>query len=234
MSGVIIEVPELGLVSETAEPAKRDIGLTARRVRGEREPSPEIRSKVLFGGPESARMKPRADEDSEISNRRDDADFWSVLMSLTLVPVEPEKLTSAWLRVDLVADRSGPAPIAFAMKPGRREEPVGVGSSRGVEATVSVLKGSGSSSHTYTLHEAEILALGHLRSDPGWQLSPSSGRRLHGDALFTLVAKVPRGNGGRGRVSFGATVEWTESRFLHRRPQEVSWEGPKPEEFSLT
>jgi len=231
MSDVTIELPELGLFAEQSAPAERDLGLVGLRRRGSEETPPEIRSRLVFGGPDPARMQARSDEGRDMADRRGDADFWSVLMSLTFEPEEPEVMESAWLRIDLEADGDGPAPIAFAMDPGRVEEPQDAELGGGLEANAQFAKLSVSAKRTYTLHEAEILALRRLRSDPGWEIFPSAGRPLRGQKDFILVVKAPKGATGRGRADFGAELKWTSGIF--RRSHEAKWESDETMEFEL-
>jgi hypothetical protein len=228
LTDATIEVPQLGLVAVMRAPRERSIELVPRRTRGH---TATVASRVSFGGPDTARMKPRPDEDRWLADRRENAVFWAILMSLTFEPVEPEKLTSAWLQVDLHGDGSGPVPIAFIMDPGRREEPMSVETSGNIEATVKVVKAGAATKRTYTLHEAEILAFNRLRSDPSWEITPSSGRPIKGGIDFVLVVKGNEGNGS-GHVRFGATIEWTESRLLRKHSFGVSWKGD-PAEFRL-
>jgi hypothetical protein len=232
MSDMTIELPELGLFAEHTRPAEQELALVGVRRRGSPEAPPEIRSRLSLGGPDPTRMKTRADEPREIADRRDGADFWSVMMSLTFEPVEPEAMESAWLRIDLEADGDGPAPIAFAMDPGRKEEGVQTELSGGVEANAKVVKLSGGAKRSFTLHEAEILALRRLQSDPAWEVYPSSGRPLRGQTDFELVVKAPAGTRGRGRATFGAEITWTSGTFI-RRTHEVTWEPQAAIEFEL-
>jgi hypothetical protein len=227
MRDMTIEVPELGLFAEQDVPAERELGLVGLQRRRSAD-VPAIRSRVVFGGPDPARMKTREDEAPEIADRREGADFWSVLMSLTFEPEEPEVMESAWLRINLEAIGGGPAPIAFAMEPGREEEGVQVEAGGGLEANAQFVKLSAAGKRTYTLHEAEILALRRLRSDPAWEVFPSAGRPLRGQKDFVLVVKAPKGVRGRGRADFGAEIKWTSGTFI-RRSHEVTWEAESME-----
>jgi hypothetical protein len=231
MNEMTIEVPDLGLVAETSPPVEHEIPLAVRRTRRTTEKPRTVMSTVLLGGPDCARMKPRDGEDPHLADRREDADFWSVLMSLTVSPGEGETLTSAWLKVDLSAPDGSP-PIAFAMQPSREEAGVELQAGAGADVDVKVAKLSGSVQRTYTLHEAEILAERRLRPDPGWTITPSSGRPIRGGADFVVVVKAPRGTRGSGQVSFGAEIEWVETGFLKRQRREVSWAGD-PATFAL-
>ena len=231
MNEITIEVPDLGIMRETSPPAEHEIPLAVRQTRGSAQAPRPIASTILLGGPDCARMKPRDDEDPQLSDRREGADFWSVLMSLTVSPGEDEALTSAWLKVDLSAPHGDP-PIAFAMEPSREEAGVDMQASGGAEVDAKVVKLSGSVQRAYTLQEAEILAERRLRPDPRWRITPSSGRPILGGADFVLVVKAPHGTRGTGRVTFGAEIEWTEAKFLRSTRHELKWDGD-PATFAL-
>ncbi len=200
-----IELPELGLVSQTT------VSVPAIRPMAPRAPAPsEIRSGVVLGGPDLARMRSRDDDDRHLADRRGGSDFWSVLMTLSIDPVEPETIRLAWLKVNLAADGGRPPPIAFAMEPAREEAGEQVERGGSAEATIKILKLGGAEKRTYTARHEEVLALNRLRSDPAWELTPSPGRPVR-PTDFVLVVKAPRGSAGGGTVSFGAEVVALES-----------------------
>jgi hypothetical protein len=223
MSGVTIEVPELGLSAASAALSERRMALEPRQTRGDGDIPVPIRSEVVLGGPDAARMQARGDDKAELADRRENDDFWSVLMTLTFDPVEPEIVASAWLRVDLSSRNDGVAPVAYAMEPDRQEDDVQRTQSEGAQATLKLIQISGSTARTYTVHQAEVLAKRKLRSDPAWDFMPSQGRPISGGIDLTMVVKAPKGTSGRGVVTFGATIEWQEGLF--RRSHEVSWAG---------
>lgn len=232
MSQIRIDVPELGLTHEATPPAEHLLDFDVRRTRGRGGHGRAIASKVSLGGPDAARMRPREDEDPAMADRRAGSEFWSVLMSLTIEPAEDETLASAWLQVDLAATGGGTPPIAFAMQPSRQEAGVDVQAGGGAEVNAQVLKISGSAQRSYTIQEAEVLALRRLQSNPAWEITPSAGRAIQGGADFVLVAKAPTGTRGTGRITFGAEIEWVESGFLRSHRGEVSWSGD-PVSFTL-
>ncbi len=228
MDTLTIDLQELGLVGETTVSSPVARSLAPRVTRGSGTATAEIRSRVVFGGPDLARMQPRGDDDRHLAERWADSEFWSVLMSLSIEPQDPETITSAWLKVELTASDGGPPPIAFAMEPSREEASEQVERSGSAEATIKVLKLGGGETRSYTARHDEVLALNRLRADPAWELAPSPGRPLR-PTDFVLVVKGRRGAAGSGRVSFGAEVEWREKIFKHH---EVGWAGDAVE-FSL-
>lgn len=231
MSPVTIEVPELGLIAESAVLSERRLALQPRQTRGDDGAPVSIRSEVVLGGPDTARMQARDADDAKLADRREDDDFWSVLMSLTFDPVNPETVASAWLRVDLSSHGDGVAPVAYLMKPDRQEDDAQQTRTGGGQATLKLIQISGSAAHTYTVHQAEVLARRKLRSDPAWDFRPSQGRPIDGGIDLAMVVKAPKGTSGQGVVTFGATIEQKDGLF--RRPHEVLW-AAEPVEFDLS
>jgi len=176
-------------------------------------------------------MHARDDDDGRLADRRGDNDFWSVLMTLTFDPVQPETVVGAWLRVDLSSQGGGVAPVAYAMEPDRREDDEQRTRTGGGQATLKAIQISGSAAHTYTVHHAEVLARRKLRSDPGWDFRPSQGRPIGGGIDLAMVVKAAKGTLGKGVVTFGATIEWTEG--VLRRSHDALWAG-EPVEFDLS
>jgi hypothetical protein len=229
MESTRVELPELGLVGEAPVSPPIDRLLAPRVTRGAPSVPPTIKSHVMLGGPDIARMRPRDDDDRHLAERWADSDFWSVLMSLSIDPKEPESVTSAWLKVRLKATDGGTSPIAFAMEPSREEAGEQIERSGTAGATIKVFKLSGGVKRSYTARHDEILALNRLRSDPAWELAPSPGRPLR-PTDFVLVIKARKGAAASGTVSFGAEVDWRSGLF---RRCEVTWPGEQVR-FSLT
>ena len=224
MDEILIELPELGLSTSLRGREPERVPLAARQLKSGDE-AHDVRSRVLIGPPDVALMRPRADEDPSVTDRREGFDFWSVLMTLSFVPEDPEAFAAAWLRVDLSADAPAQAPVAFSMSPNLKEETVAVENSVGITGGPPVLKVSGSTKWGYGVHEAEVTAFNRGRPDPAWELAPSTGRELRGGRDLLLVVKAPKRGRGRGRVAFGANVEWEESKLFGRRRQDVTWRG---------
>ena len=222
-----IELPELGLVGETSASQSAPHALAPRVTRGDQE-QPTIRSRVVLGGPDLAQMLPRSQDDPNLADRRGNNDFWSALMTLTIDPVEPETVVSAWLGVELASDDGNP-PVAFAMLPSYEGADVQVEQDFSAEATLKVLKIGGGEKQTHTARIDEVRALNRLRSDPAWELTPSPGRALH-PTDFVLVIKSAHGSAGRGTVTFGAELAWRTGIF---RKHEVSFSGD-PITFSFS
>lgn len=217
-----IELPELGLASETTVSPGREIALAPRLTRGDGETA-DIKSTIVLDGPDVAKMQPRQGEDANLADRRQNSDFWSVLLSLTLLPKDGETLTSAWVRVDLGAADVGEPPIVYSMIPGRQEASEDIQTTESAGANVKFFNVDGSRQTTRTVQHAEVLALYRLSSNPSWELTPSPSHNLNGPTDFVLIVKSPKGSSGSGAVSFGADVEWQEG--LLRRHHEVSWAG---------
>ena len=222
-----IELPELGLAADAATSRVRELALTPRVTRGGSRnggnEKVEVKSRIVLSGPDLALMKPRAGEDPKLADRRDNSDFWSMLMNLTVEPKEPEMLTSAWVRIALTGAGGGPAPTAFAMDPGRQEVGTEVQKTTTAGVALKVLDLGRSKQETNTVENAEVLALELYSSQPGWELRPSPSHDLRGPTDFVLVIKSPQGSSGAGKVSLGAVVEWEQG--LLRRKHEVSWVG---------
>ena len=218
---VKVEVPDLGLVGTTSRSASwRAMPLYAHelpnrkqlsswphgllsRFRFRRNREYEMASTILLGGPDAAQLQPRPDEDPHLADRRQGAEFWSVLMTLSVDPAPEERIRSAWLSVDLRAV-SGESPTAFHLDPGRREEGTSIEQTGQAEAALKPIKVSGGIKRSWVHYQVEILSRNRLRSDPRWEIAPSPSRFIDGDQDFVLVVKVPNGTiEPSGRVAFG-------------------------------
>jgi hypothetical protein len=222
--GVKVEIVELGLIGEAQRSAMRETHLKppppvrampgCLRLPGRKSAPRPMTSAVLLGGPDCARLQPRPEEDAAIADRRQGAEFWSVLMTLAVKPADDETIRSAWLTIDLYASEGQPRPIAFHLEPHRREENLSIEQSGAAEAGAKGVKLGGGLKRSWVEHQVEILATGRLRSDPNWEILPSRGRQIVGDQDFLLIVKVPNGAPSAfGILRYGAAIAKRRQRL---------------------
>ena len=141
-----------------------------------------------------------------MADRRRGAEFWSVLMTLSVWPATKEEILFACLDVDLLA-ASGEPPTAFRLDPGRREEDMSIEQTGQAEAALKPITVGGAIKRSWVRYQAEILSRNRLRSDPRWEIMPSPSHAIDGDQDFVLVVKVPNGTtDAAGRAAFSASI----------------------------
>ncbi len=126
------------------------------------------------------------------------------------VNIRPGEFDVRFLSVDVVLESEHQSAVCWSMEPSRVEHEIKLKTdsvlSGGLKLQAVEVGASDSLSEEFTFYQPSIEAFGIGTENPGWEFSPTKGRRLSGIYILHMVVLIPKNTQATGRVIIKADI----------------------------
>ena len=136
------------------------------------------------------------------------ARYGLVYLACTFKPAENERISRAWLSVNLDVgppSQAGDAAIAWSMEPMRTAKPLNLHRTLSIKVPVKFVEANAAMGSEVSMEQLFCEALGLQEPTPSWEFTDSESQRLRGTHRLNLVIRAPLVQ-VTGTVSFRASV----------------------------